>query len=413
MKKGLAILVLISCMASPLAAESAEENPPQPDSPAPLVSPPPLTAEESQPNPSAEAPLAVPPPLTAATAPALTQPESAGQLPGDTEEAARAWAAGDVARARQIWETLANAGDAQAMNNLGVIYDQGTGLDPDIGRALYWFAMAANNGNAAGMNNYGRLLEQGRGIAENPAEAARWFDAAARLGQPEAQFNIGFLYEHGRGVPQNDQAAAAWYSRAASMRQREALARLGHFYHVGRGVEQNSARATLLLYGAAMDGSEQAIKELEEMSREQAPKAEAILFGQKLDQSTRTSMREALEKAGATATRVEDGHICDEYDVSKIAPGASMMAICYGPNDRLGFLKTDYPAQDRTRADAVIKMVEDRFGAPSAGEGEDSRLWNLGPVIVATQYAPTHGQISLMYMVPEVYHQTRNDSSSQ
>lgn len=52
-------------------------------------------------------------------------------------------------------------------------------------------------------------------------------------------------------------------------------------------------------------------------------------------------------------------------------------------------------------------MVEERFGPPSAGEGDDARLWNLGSVVVATRYAPTHRQMSLMYMVPGVYHLTR------
>ena len=55
----------------------------------------------------------------------------------------------------------------------------------------------------------------------------------------------------------------------------------------------------------------------------------------------------------------------------------------------------------------ILHMVEERFGPPSAGEGDDARLWNLGSVVVATQYAPTHRQMSLMYMVPGVYHLTR------
>lgn len=322
-------------------------------------------------------------------------------------DAARAYNAKNYDVARKLWEELARDGDAQAMNNLGVIYDQGIGVEPDIGRAVHWFAEAANAGNPAGMSNYGRMLEQGRGLPVNPAEAARWFDMAARQGQPEAQYNLGYLYEHGRGVERDDSAAAAWYSRAGSLRQKDALARLGHFFRIGKGVEKDIQRATLLLYAGAMEGSQAAIDELEELAKENPPKATAVLFGQKLDQTDRKTMRESLKKSGAVAKREDDQHICDVYETAKIVPGANDMAVCYGPSGALGFLKIDYAAPDKNRADAVLKMVESRFGEPTAGESEDSRLWNLGSVIVATQYAPAHKQISLMYMIPKVYHLTR------
>lgn len=351
-----------------------------------------------------------PPAGTAAATPgaATALEEDAPVWPqGPAGDAARAFAAGDMATARGIWELLAEQGDGQAMNNLGVLYDQGQGVEPDVGRALHWFARAADAGNASGMSNYGRMLEQGRGMEANPAEAARWFDLAARKGQPEAQYNLGFLYEHGRGVPRDDAAAAAWYSRAAAQRQREALGRLGHFYRVGRGVAANPQRATLLLYAAAMEGLPQAVEELRLMAGKGQPPA--VLFGQKLDATTRADMRSALHKAGATVRSEDNGKICDTYDAARVVPGATEIAACYGrgADAPLAFIKIDYPAPDRARADAILQMAEGRFGQPSAGEGEDSRLWNLGTTLVATQYTPTHSQMSLMYMVPAVYHQTR------
>lgn len=356
-----------------------------------------------------------PVPETAAAKQQKTAPAPEQNTPdwpaGPAGEAAKAWAQGDIGQARKIWEKMAEDGDGQAMNNLGVLYDQGQGVEPDAGRAVHWFAQAANAGNPSGMSNYGRMLEQGRGVPANPSEAARWFDQAARKGQAEAQYNLGLLYENGRGVGKNEAAAAAWYSRAASQNQRDALARLGHFYRIGRGVEQNAARAALLLYAAAMEGSEPAIQELEAMAKAAPPKASAVLFGQKLDEVKRPEMRAALRKAGTKAKRQNDSYICDIYDSAKTVPGSSEMAVCYSPDGRLGFLKIDYPAQDNTRANAIYKMVESRFGPPTAGEGEDARLWNLGAIIVATKYAPTHGQMSLMYMVPRVYHLTNNHAN--
>lgn len=343
----------------------------------------------------------------AETIPPLAAPQESAWPAGSAGEAAKAYAAGDTEKARKIWEELAATGDGQAMNNLGILYDQGKGREPDAGQALHWFAMAAKSGNAAGMSNYARMLEQGRGMPANAEEAARWFDIAARQGQPEAQYNLGYLYENGRGVPKDDNAAAAWYSRAASQHQRDALARLGHFYRIGKGVEKNLPRGALLLYAAAMEGSEAAIAELENMAKEDSPRPQAVLFGQDLAETTRDEMRKALATAKADILRQEDGHLCDVYNSRSIVPGSSEMAVCYAPDKRLGFLKIDYAAPDKARADAVLRMVEKRFGTPTAGEGENSRLWNLGRIIVATQYSPDHRQMSLMYMAPKVYHYTQ------
>lgn len=323
------------------------------------------------------------------------------------DEAELALAAGDAAKAASIWRARAENGDARAMNNYGLMLDQGRGVEMDAGMAAHWFAMSARAGNAAGMANYGRMLEQGRGLPQNPREAAIWLDLAARQGQPEAQYNLGVLYEYGQGVARDEKAAAAWYSRAAAQAQPDALARLGHFYHAGKGVEKDIGRSVLLLHAAAMQGQTAAMNELEDLARENPPEAGAVLFGLSLDSAKREAMRAALARAGVRPERENGNYICDLYRAGQVVPGSKAMAACYGPRGELGFLKIDYAAPDRKRAQAVQAMVEKRFGRPSAREGEDSAIWNLGRVIVATQYAPTHQLMSLMYMVPRVYHLTR------
>jgi TPR repeat protein len=345
--------------------------------------------------------------LSFAAAPGQEKPPA-----GAEAEALQAYEHGDIAKARSIWQKLAEAGDRQAMNNLGVLYDQGKGLEADAGRAVYWFEKAARAGHLAGMSNYGRMLESGRGIAENPREAALWFDRAAREGQPEAQYNLGLLYERGRGVKQDDRTAAAWFGRAAAQQQVEALARLGHCYRLGKGVPQNAARATLLFYAAAMSGQAQAIKALEEMAgemaREEPKRPPAMLFGQKLDDADRPSMRAALNSAGVPVVREDDALVCDVYEVRKLIQGAGEMAACYAPGRPapLGFVKIDYTVESSVTANNIVRMLEARFGPPSAAEGGDAVLWNLGSVLVATQYTPTHKLLSLMYMAPRTYYLT-------
>jgi len=314
----------------------------------------------------------------------------------------------------RIWYELGEAGDIRAIYNLGVLFDLGQGVTPDPARAAVYFHHAAQAGHTRAMSNYGRLLEQGRGVAKNEEQAAYWFHKAAESGLAEAQYNLGLMYERGRGVPKNEHDAAAWYSRAAADGQSAALERLGLLYRDGRGVSHNATRATLLLYSAAMDGRQDAIQALEQMAQKQSPFS---LFGQRLDSAERASMRQALLAAKAAPAREDDKYACDIYQVAGAVPGASELAACYGPQKAgksapLGFIKIDYPAPDAAQAEKIRAMVEKRFGPPTASEGANSLLWNLGTVIVATQYAPDLKQMALMYMVPRVYHLTRQGHES-
>jgi TPR repeat protein len=331
------------------------------------------------------------------------------------EDAVAAYQRADYASAMRIWHALGEAGDLRAVYNLGVLFDLGQGVAPDPARAAAFFQHAAQGGHVQAMSNYGRLLEQGRGVAKNEEQAAYWFQKAADGGLAEAQYNLGLMYERGRGVAKSDSDAAAWYSRAAAAGQSAALERLGLFYRDGRGVQHNATRATLLLYGAAIDGRQEAMQALEQMAPQAVPFA---LFGQRLDSAERATMRKALATARAAPVREDDKYACDIYQVTEAVPGAQELAACYGPQKAaasapLGFIKVDYAAPDEAQAQKIRAMVETRFGPPTASEGVNSLLWNLGTVIVATQYAPELKHMALMYMVPRVYHLTRQGRAEE
>ncbi|MBO4312792.1 MAG: SEL1-like repeat protein, partial [Desulfovibrio sp.] len=378
------------------APEKTRDKPAGPNA----AQPPANTAQDGK---SADAPKNPAPEQKKAEAPRQRTPQT------PSAEASAAYREGRFIRARDIWQKMADAGDARAMHNLGVLYDQGLGVEPDAGRALHWFAESAKAGDPSGMTNYARMLDLGRGIEANPGEAARWYDKAARLGQPVAQYNLGLMYEQGRGVPADKKAAAAWYARAATQFQTESLARLGHMYRVGDGVEKDPVRATHLLFGAAVNGCAPAMEELAGMAKKDVTPQMISLFGQRLDATDRTAMRAAIAASGITQARRDDASLDDVYDVRQNISGAEEMTVRYAPGKpgRLASLKLDYTAKNREMAERLLKMVESRFGEPSADSGEDARLWNLGSIIVATQFVPSHGQMSLMYLVPAVYHLTR------
>lgn len=90
--------------------------------------------------------------------------------------------------------------------------------DPnDSAWALQAWIAQAGSGDAEAMNNVGEIYEQGVGAGPDPAQAASWYRRAAEAGSRRAQRNLGALHEQGLGVERDAGAALAWYRRAAGM----------------------------------------------------------------------------------------------------------------------------------------------------------------------------------------------------
>lgn len=118
----------------------------------------------------------------------------------------QAWAAydsGDDAKARALFEPLANEGDAEAHYGLGL------------------------------------MDSTGRGAPRDDASAAQHFSAAADAGLPAAQDALGYMYDFGLGLPLNRDMAEYWYQRATDGGDLNAKNNLAYSWiDSGRNVEQ-------------------------------------------------------------------------------------------------------------------------------------------------------------------------------
>jgi hypothetical protein len=70
---------------------------------------------------------------------------------------------------------------------LALAYENGEGVDRDLGRALQLYCEAANDGDARAYLNLGWIYANGRGMARNDAVAVGWWQKAAQDGVPQAQ----------------------------------------------------------------------------------------------------------------------------------------------------------------------------------------------------------------------------------
>jgi hypothetical protein len=87
----------------------------------------------------------------------------------------------DNAWALQSWQAQAEAGDAEAMNNVGEIYEQGVRGAPDFTLAAAWYRKAAEAGSRRGQRNLAALYEQGLGVEASDEQAVAWYRKAAGL----------------------------------------------------------------------------------------------------------------------------------------------------------------------------------------------------------------------------------------
>lgn len=90
------------------------------------------------------------------------------------------------------------------------------GNPPSTTQNLQWYIDQANTGNAQAQNNLGVMYRRGiNGTQVNTKESLKWFERAASQGSTNAMLNLGSIYKNGEGTQQNLQLAYAWYNLAS------------------------------------------------------------------------------------------------------------------------------------------------------------------------------------------------------
>lgn len=127
---------------------------------------------------------------------------------------------------RQLRE-VAEAGDREAMTDLGLLYSRGDVVDQDEEEALRWWRRAAELGDGWAQHNLGWAYATGRGVERDLKAAFRSYFRAADQGNARALWEVGLAYLEGRGVKQDEAAAAHCFRRAAELGDPQAMAAMG------------------------------------------------------------------------------------------------------------------------------------------------------------------------------------------
>jgi TPR repeat protein len=154
--------------------------------------------------------------------------------------------------------TKADAGDAAAQFNLGVMYANGEGVPKDSVEAVKWYLKAAEQGVSEAQCSLGMMYDTGEGVPRDSAEALRWYRKAADQGHAGAQFNLGLMYAKDKGVAIDLAEAAKWFRKAADQDYVAAQSWLGNMYAIGAGVAKDPAEAVKWYLKAAEQGVSEA-----------------------------------------------------------------------------------------------------------------------------------------------------------
>jgi TPR repeat protein len=175
----------------------------------------------------------------------------------DLEAAKKAFMLGDYATAHALWSQAAADGDPEAMNNLGILYNKGLGVERDIEAAARLYLQAANLGFPNAQFNLANLHYNGDGLKRDYAEAARWYLAAAQGGHALAQLYLAEMYETGQGIARDEAEALRWYKASADSKLAGAEYEFARRLLFGDGVAPDPPKAYEYLIDAGFQGHAQ------------------------------------------------------------------------------------------------------------------------------------------------------------
>ncbi|CAH0482029.1 unnamed protein product [Peronospora belbahrii] len=160
---------------------------------------------------------------------------------------------------RSIAENPMDEQYAQAMHGLGEMYyfgDRAAHVAVDRELAARYFRQAADAGDALAQANYGILLADGIGVNRDVSQALVYFNRAAQQNQAFAFYCLGKMYFTGTGVPQNVTRALECFNEAIALGYAETHSFLGSVYLNGDEGVPVDHEAAFFHFQAAVDGTD-------------------------------------------------------------------------------------------------------------------------------------------------------------
>lgn len=173
----------------------------------------------------------------------------------------------DLAAAVDCYKNAADRGISEAQTLLGILYEDGDGVERSYSEAVRLYRMASDADDVDAPYFLAWMYKEGKGVPPSLQEAFRLFEKAANLGNHSAQISLGLAYEYGEGVAESYSKAIECYRNAAEGGKARGWWYIGTMYMEGKGVEQSPDTAVNLFRRAAELGDDLAMQTLGDMYR--------------------------------------------------------------------------------------------------------------------------------------------------
>ena len=171
-----------------------------------------------------------------------------------------------------LLEKAADLNHAAALNNLGILYRNGS-TPEEREKAFRYFNRSANLGWTAARRNLIMAYITGCGTAVNYKTARRFANSLAADNVPEAMFILGMMDLYGYGGDADAVSAFQWYLKSASLGHVPAMLQVAEMLRTGNGVKADPAAADQWLQKAkVMAPPEDHPEILSEKDKEKATK---------------------------------------------------------------------------------------------------------------------------------------------
>lgn len=206
----------------------------------------------------------------------------------------------DFQKAFTLYKKAALNGNDTAQNVVGVMYENGKGVNKSYKDAFYWYFKSAKQNNAKGQMNLAYLYFRGNGVEKDKLLAEEYLIKSANQGDLETQFVLGTLYtfDNGSGLyydlqkakkwflitansghtksqeelgaiffQENDFSNAAfWYLKSAEKGNSRAQFVIGYLYKNGKGVKKSKKKAKYWWKKSCNLGYSDSCKEIKKMN---------------------------------------------------------------------------------------------------------------------------------------------------
>ena len=113
----------------------------------------------------------------------------------------KAFEKGDYESSYKLFKALAEQGDLDAQNYLGVQYFLGLGTSKDHKKAVEWYQQAAEKGHPDAQRNLGDMIMNGHGIKQDFYRAYIWYFASSQQGSESARTRLEALASGNKLTP--------------------------------------------------------------------------------------------------------------------------------------------------------------------------------------------------------------------